>query len=311
MAQAVESVLNQQTNFDVLLCLFDDASTDSTFDIASRYGTRNRVRIRCEKNLVNLGAVKNVTRMLRFALAHVSPFVAFLEGDDYWTNPSKLQTQFDFLSAHPDFNICYHNAEVVYTDGSQQSCLLVPPGQNPVSSIEDLFDGNFIPSASVMFRNRSFQDLPDWYSTSAIGDWPLHLMNAHTGKVGYLDRSMSVYRIHTGGMWSSRSELLKVSNVIDLLKKCNAYFNYKYDRQVQASLTKKYCHMSDLLEEDGSLTQASIMLTRKLKGDLAGYYRPSRGLVTRILRLQMKMKFPALYALARKFRRFVSSLKQM
>ena len=63
-----------------------------------------------------------------------------------------------------------------------------------------------------MFRNGLFAEFPQWFFQLPMGDWPLHILNAFYGDIGFIDEVMGVYRIHSGSMWSSR-------NTVDLLHK--------------------------------------------------------------------------------------------
>ncbi len=131
-------------------------------------------------------------------------YVALLDGDDYWTSPRKLQLQVRFLETHPECAICFHNALIIFDDG-RETQLHNPDQQKTFSTIEDLWERNFMATCSVMFRAGLTPALPNWFWGMRFGDWPLHLLNAEHGTIGYLPDVMAPYRRHAGGVFGERS----------------------------------------------------------------------------------------------------------
>ena len=123
IAQAIEGVLMQQTDFAVELVIGEDCSTDGTRAIVRRYGERYPERIRLLLQERNLGARANALATLN---ACRGQYIALCEGDDYWTDPTKLQKQVDFLESHPECSLCFHRVLVVYEDGSARSTGIRP-----------------------------------------------------------------------------------------------------------------------------------------------------------------------------------------
>src|SRR5205814_891802 len=79
--------------------------------------------------------------------------VALLDGDDYWTSPQKLQRQVDFLDAHPECALCFHNALVVDEAHGRPPHRWTPDHQKEISTLDELWYGNFIATCSTMYRN--------------------------------------------------------------------------------------------------------------------------------------------------------------
>src|SRR3954471_9555699 len=90
-------------------------------------------------------------------------YIALLDGDDYWLTTDKLQKQADFLDLHPECAICFHNATVMDEDGQQAQWNWTPPHQKEISTLEDLWLGNFIATCSTMFRRGLIRRFPAWY----------------------------------------------------------------------------------------------------------------------------------------------------
>src|SRR5687768_16687744 len=98
VAQAIESVLMQKTDFDFELVIGEDCSTDKTREIVNGYKSKYGERIRVLLPAKNLGINRNLKQTL---LACQGRYIALLEGDDYWTSSLKLQKQVNFLDTHP------------------------------------------------------------------------------------------------------------------------------------------------------------------------------------------------------------------
>ncbi len=136
-------------------------------------------------------------------------YVALIDGDDYWTSPHKLQKQADFLDQNPECSMCFHDVQIVSEEGELIS--IQSPGEKKQRyTLKDLLRGNFIYTCSVMYRRGLFKEFPEWFYKTSLADWPLHILNAQHGDIGYIDEVMGAYRIHGGGIHSSKSEMEKV-----------------------------------------------------------------------------------------------------
>lgn len=204
IVQAVESALNQTTEFEYEIVIGEDCSTDNTRELLRTLQQRAPERIRLILHDRNVGMHVNLAHVLSACRGR---YVALLEGDDYWTDARKLQRQADVLDSSSAIAICHHNALKVDADGS------VPPvafhvGRLPRrASVARLLRGNFIVTCTAMFRNGLIAELPPWFYRVPLGDWALHLLNAQQGAIEYLDRVMAVYRQHSGGVWSTLPSL--------------------------------------------------------------------------------------------------------
>lgn len=206
--QAIEGVLIQETNFEFDLIISNDCSKDTSDSCI-----RNLIASHPKGNLVKyFNHISNIGMSLNadFALKECTgKYIALCEGDDYWTDPKKLQKQVDFLEANPDFSICFHNAEELFEDIDKPSFLYCNTAQKEVSTLEDLLtNGNFIPTCSAIFRSHFLKNFPTWFIKLGMGDWILHILNAQQGKIKYINEVMGVHRIHGGGIWSG-SESVK------------------------------------------------------------------------------------------------------
>ena len=242
--QAIESTLMQQTTFEYELVIGEDCSKDQTRSIVEDYQSRNPERIRLLLNEHNLGATRNFAAVLN---ACQGQYIALLEGDDYWTSPDKLQKQVDFLDSHPDYAICYHATQLVDRAGVSRLILPLPKFKKATSALLDLIvNDSFMATCSIMFRNRLFGKIPSVFFTSnMIADWPLNVLNAQHGPIGYLDELMSVYRSNSsdGAFTATRSSLI-MREAIRINEAFDAYWNFQYHGIIQNKLAYYYCNMA-------------------------------------------------------------------
>lgn len=206
--QTLDGFIMQETNFPFEIIIHDDASTDKTADIIREYEAKypNIIKpVYQTENQMSQGV--NVSN--KFVYSKIQgEYVAICEGDDYWTDKTKLQKQVDFLDTHSDYSICFHPVTVKYEDGSLPDYFYPKPDfiQGDTLAVEYLLFANYIQTNSVMYRWRfKFQEeLESLFTNDAIpSDWFLHLLHAHVGKIGFLKEPMAVYRRHPGGIWWS------------------------------------------------------------------------------------------------------------
>ncbi|MGH7556103.1 MAG: glycosyltransferase [Longimicrobiales bacterium] len=216
-AQAVESVISQQTTFPYEVLLADDCSTDGTMQVLRRFERESSERVRvivAERNRGD-GGKRFFAEVLRLCKGEM---VALLDGDDFWTAPDKLQVQADYLDAHRDFSLCFHDVKNVDETGTGELAREPAGTGNPVATIQDLLASCFIAACSPMFRTSVLVPVPEWYFEMPWGDWPLYLIAAAHGRIGHLDRVMGAYRIHGGGMWSGLDVVTQNRQVVEFYR---------------------------------------------------------------------------------------------
>ncbi len=193
--EAIDSILMQKVNFAWELIIADDNSTDGTRQILLEYKKKHPDLIKLILQKGNVGAEKNWLDLISHPR---SKYIAYLEGDDYWTDPNKLQLQVDFLENNPLYSLCFHPTKVFFEGGEGKQTVWPKLSADSELSVGELLKENFIPSNSVVYRRQSYTNL----STGIMpGDWYFHLYHAQFGRIGLINRVMSVYRRHSGGMW--------------------------------------------------------------------------------------------------------------
>ena len=233
--QALDSVLMQEATFGFEIVVLEDCSTDRTRDILLAYQKREPGKIRLV--LAERNQCSNTPFVTAFQAAR-GQYIAALDGDDYWTSSRKLQKQVDFLDAHPECAMCFHNVTVFYEDESREPWNRNPSDQKEISTLEDLWVDCFIAGCSPMFRQGVLGDLPDWYHSEIVADYPLYILHAERGKIGYINEVMGAYRVHSGGLWSGLSEIEKFESLILLYDGLNAHLDFKYQKPIGAAISK-------------------------------------------------------------------------
>ncbi len=201
----IESVLMQKTDFPVRHLVLDHYSEDETPHIINTYAEKYPSIIPVLLNNYQ-HTYHNVYDL--FMRCH-SEYAALCDGDDYFTDPLKLQKQVDFLKKHPRCSLCFHPVSVEFEDGEQDNFVypplsMLPRGVREEYHLADLFQGNMIQTNSVVYRWRFKDGLPEWFRHDVCpGDWYWHLLHAETGRIGFIPEVMSVYRRHKKAAYSN------------------------------------------------------------------------------------------------------------
>ncbi len=211
VAQAIESVLMQKTNFRYELIIAEDCSTDKSREIIEKYAKAYPDIIRAYYNPVNLGMdlndQQNDARVR-------GKYYAILEGDDYWTDPNKLQIQVDFLENNPEYSGCYHSVKVVDENGNPFDAECRGGVFHTDSDIDrDNWPKCPMPgqAGTVVMRNLlprlSPELLKKYYNPNCNGDVPLPVLMLRYGKIRRIGRDMSCYRrTYTGDSYHARMQ---------------------------------------------------------------------------------------------------------
>jgi len=209
LRQALESFVGQRTDFAYEVLVSDDASTDGSAEILWEYAEKYPLLIRpfcLEKNLYSQGV--NLYDAVLYPASR-GRYIALCEGDDCWTDPEKLQRQADFLDAHPDYSACVHNTMLHYLDGSRPDAPLFSGRTEQDLPFETVVQGmsHAFHTSSILARREFLLDPPDFRAVAfahGFTDYAVGVWLTLCGRVRYLDRCMSLYRIGSNpSAWSS------------------------------------------------------------------------------------------------------------
>ncbi len=224
IAQAIEGVLIQRVNFKIELIIGEDSSTDNSAAIVTAYAQKYPDLIKARCNVSNMGMMTNALKTLKEC---TGKYIAICEGDDYWTDPYKLQKQVDFLENHPDFSLACHLVDIVNEETKEVTRFgkdYIIDGKNREITINDFLNPFLIITCSVVFRRSSFN--LENRLRHHFKDIALFAELLSNGKGILLNDCMAVYRQHSGGIWSNKSNLMKCKANAYTLIEMNEYFKY-------------------------------------------------------------------------------------
>jgi glycosyltransferase involved in cell wall biosynthesis len=205
--ECLDSVLCQSTNFDFEIIVGDDESADGTTEICLEYAKKypNKIRFFTHKRKNNIAINDNPSgrfNMLYNLYSANGKYIALCEGDDYWTDPLKLQKQVDFLEASPDYGLCLHNVQQLNTFDNLKSTIIPGLKVNTDISLNEYVLSNRTATCSIVFKASYFFPIKHWFNKLPFGDLGviLSVLKASNEKAHVLQDVMGVYRIHEKGI---------------------------------------------------------------------------------------------------------------
>lgn len=226
--QCLDGLVMQKTNFRYEVVVHDDFSTDGSVDIIREYEKKYPEIIKPIYQDRNYGPGSEHTRKMKEE-AWRGKYLAFCEGDDYWTDPEKLQTQVDFLESNPDYIICYHDSSIVDEHGNTLSESKLNDESKRDFSQDELIVGAWTLTNTICFRN-VFSELPPGIE----GDTFLVALLGQYGKGKYLSQiKPSAYRVHQSNTFGNRSDVHKLIVGVEIRCKMVRYYR-------QIGLDKRY-----------------------------------------------------------------------
>lgn len=222
IAQTLEGFLMQETSYDVEILVNDDASTDGTARIIAEYVERYPTLIRPfyhETNQYSQGK-PSVPRLFGEARGR---YIAFCEGDDYWTDPRKLQIQVEFLENHPDYVLTYHDA-IPFDINGEYPIQLQGKLRGDATALE-LQKARPISTLTTVFRN-VFDSLPKELVGAPLNDLVWWSLLGAYGKGKFMAQiKPAAYRMHPGGVFSMRSDKRKLHMALQTSGALANYYN--------------------------------------------------------------------------------------
>ena len=304
IAQAVESALMQTGEFPYEIVIGEDASTDGTRVIVKEFAEKYPEKIRLLLNDIETAehdrarGLGGKTGFANTFQACRGEYIALLDGDDYWTDPRKLQKQLDFLERHSECRICFHDVMVSYEDGSEPARRMCSADQQEISTFDDLIKGNFIPTCSALLR-RSFDQLPAWFHEMPTGDWVVHLLHAEHGKIGYINEVMATYRLHQKGFWSQQDYVTSLEREMKVYEDFKRHFGSEHRDAISREMSERFLRLAGEWTTRGDLAKARTFARQSLRERLGSGRAPSRDLSATILRLYLPALHKALSNLKR------------
>ena len=205
LRQALDSILNQESNYSFEILVHDDASTDGTDAILREYEKEHPNLIRVTYEAENqYGKFTSYFAQLLVPKAR-GKYIALCEGDDFWSDRKKIQKQLTYMEQHVDCAQVCHAASVLDSDSG---VLLGEMGYGPCERdlrTSDLLKEWNIPTASRVLRKSSIANYSkEWNKKYPVGDFPTAIYSSLSGYTHYMPETMSVYRYRCKGSWTER-----------------------------------------------------------------------------------------------------------
>ena len=245
ITDALNGFCMQQTDFPFVCTIIDDASTDGEQDVIKNYLQEHfdledpsivkkdesddccRIFARHKTNencyfaviLLKYNHYRKKAKYPYYREWADTKYLALCEGDDYWTDPLKLQMQVDFLEANEHISMCCTDSSIRTSDGESR---WPHYNENRLAAVEDVIlfglDGRGVcfQTATIVYRRSLFTDksYPKFCSNCHVGDYPLMLWAAMNGGIYYLNKTTAVYRWHSEGSWTKRQQKTPVDKKI-------------------------------------------------------------------------------------------------
>lgn len=213
IAQTINSILAQNCSFRVEIVIGEDCSRDSTAATVQSYKERYPDIITVITSEANVGMLNNLIRTLN---ACKGKYIAICEGDDYWTDPDKLQKQVEFLEANPEYGIISSDISLIDKNGLQISDNRIITHQRemykPEVSIFDLIECNVVNTPTVCIRSSVIMPLMELIATENLWyvyDYWFWLQIAVNHKIRVSNRKTAAYRVDNQGISRQEGFLLK------------------------------------------------------------------------------------------------------
>ncbi len=206
----LDGLVMQKTSFPVEFLVHDDASTDGTAEIIQEYAEKYPDRIIPFLEEENQYSKGNNFMMSILLPSARGKYLAFCEGDDYWTDPDKLQLQYEAMEAHPECSMCVHRVQGINEENTR-NLRTYPEGSGSIGVQDsDEFIHRMIGNREWVYHTTSYfirtdiirqaiQEQTAFFMKSMYLDHGLQLLGVYTGKLYYIDRLMSVYRMQAVG----------------------------------------------------------------------------------------------------------------
>jgi glycosyltransferase involved in cell wall biosynthesis len=251
LPRALNSVLAQEATFPIEIVIGDDCSKDETVSIAHSYRERFPNMIRVLERSKNVGIQRNTYDTFEQCRGK---YVAWLDADDYWTDPRKLAIQVETMESDPTISVCCNFCRWVTPDGEvrRETFPGIPAGRY---GLNEILRHNLTPSLTAMFRNGLHRQLGPWYfEFQSMSDWPLWVLAALSGDIVLIDRNMADYMLTPGSSMMSRGAIFWNQMTAEFYEKIESVIPPEWRRLARSEKGKRYEALAYLLRKRGDFT---------------------------------------------------------
>lgn len=274
ISQAITGVLDQVCGFEFELIVADDNSPDNTEAIVESVvkSHPNGHFVKYSRHKQNIGMHRNADFVFKAARGK---YIAICEGDDYWSDNSKLQMQVDFLEENEDYGLVHHEADYLYQTKQKLIPSFHKKNKINVSTgfvFDELLRHNNIYTPTVMYRKKLFEHYllisPNVRNNFLMSDYAMWLEFSQHCKFHYIDKSMAVYRVLLNSASNSESFTKKIFFLKSYCSIKN-YFIYKYKHVgiSSNSITQYYLKQASIFSIKYSKFSNAWIFAKRLRFD--------------------------------------------
>lgn len=242
IAEAIESFLMQKTSFKFEILIHDDASTDDTAKIIKKYEEKYPDIIKPIYQTENQYSQGKKVSSNNYDRAK-GKYIALCEGDDYWTDPYKLQKQVDYMEKNKDCGGCFHAGKILNDSTKKEIGEVKPFSENKILTPEEVIlgGGGFVVTNSILCKAELLKNPPSFLKNAPIGDYPTQILISMNKYAFYMKEVMSVYRVGISTSWSGKekkkSELLDhILKIKKMILDINNYSSQKYKNVINRKI---------------------------------------------------------------------------
>lgn len=229
----LDGILMQTGNFKLKVIIINDCSTDNSHHVISNIiESKNKENIEIEyiNYKKNKGLIENLKTIVH--LARDYDYLTFCEGDDYWVNANRVETHINYLKVHPEVGISFNEIKLYYNDIKVMiDCDIQKKMNEGIYNCESLVSWNFIGNFSCCFYDASLmKKIPDELFNMFTVDWMFNIYCATMSEIGFIKQPMTVYRIHSQGVWSGLGMINGAREIIFNIDEYNKFTDFNYDQ---------------------------------------------------------------------------------
>lgn len=283
ISRAIDSILKQRIEFPIEIVVGDDCSKDETVRVAQTYRERHPTVVKILERRANIGIQRNYYETFEKCSGK---YIAWLDADDYWTDPDKLAIQASTLESDLSISVCTHFVRRVTNAGeiNLERYPSIAPGRY---GLAEIIRHNFVPSPSIMFRNGTQRGLPSWYfDVPYLTDWPLLVVASLSGDIVLLDRVMADYTLTTGSSFESKGRLNWHQMDAKFYEHIESVLPPTWHKLVRAEKGKRYESIAYCLRKQGRFTESRVAAVKAFRSPamLNNVGSKTKGLLAAIVR---------------------------
>lgn len=275
--RCLSEILRQQTNFAFEIILGEDESSDDTLVRCKKISSEHPDKIRLflhsrENNLLINGKHTGRFNFIYSLYSSRGKYISICDGDDYWTDPLKLQKQVDFLEANEGYVACFHKANVLDQLGQYKNQReYIVSRSNQTYTTSKLIERHVIPTASLVFRNQidNFSHLLIENKKILQLDVFFELLLSTRGNFYFFDEYMSIYRIHDKGISRSKRNMKNgLNSYLNLLEEFDKLTDGRYAQHInlkKQSLLREHINQNNTFQNRCN----TWLIHRKMKKEIS------------------------------------------